>query len=705
MPKRENSRETPLRKPELTGAESATESSPAGAGDPPELGIVIEALIEGAKTRPDRAYGRHALAELSGLDEAAYEAARGRLEAVGVDLAQLDEAMLAYGVDQGAGPALSPDFGKALDPRLSDADRELVLAASNDPGALYEAPHQVELKLAWKDPPRKARLRAALKAVKGVSLADVDAVYGKAAKDGDGLQGQAIEYEEPAPWESPVDGAALLSELSDTIRLFVDLPGAAADAATLWTIGTHIHPRLDISTILNVTSATPRCGKSLLLEVLAGLARNSEVVSGRVTPAALYRTIEKYEPTLFLDEADTFFGDDPELRGVVNGSQRRDSAYIMRCVGDDHEPRRFRTWCPKAVSGIGNLPDTTLDRCLVIRMERRAPDARPLTGWRDRDKAAFEALARRIVRWVQDAGDAVLKGRAKVAFPDALHDRARDAWEALLATGDAAGGEWAGPGGRAFRAAAALTAEREGEAGARETLLADLRAVFETKGDPEALATGDVLAALHGMEGRPWSEWRHGKALTARGLADMLKPFRVYPGTHRLAGGVILKGYKRAALKLVWGRYGLEGGNVSVTPLQPLSRIENGDSQSVTRNPAVTDTKPLQPLSDKACNAVTDTKGGSGAKRPNSGHSGAVNGATNGAAPAPSEPLTEASEAEYSLRAEWEFDGLPAFEVDVWEARVEDFRARAKRQGHPDPLAGAWKRAALAYREERDRDE
>ena len=160
MPKRENTPQEPLRKPELIGAASATESSPAGAGDPPELGILVEALIEGAKSRPDSAFEDHALAELAALPDDAYAAARERLAGAGVDLGRLDEAMLAYAVDAGAGPALSDSFGKALDPKLPEADRELVLAAETDPGAPFTEPHQGTLKLAWADPARKARLRA-----------------------------------------------------------------------------------------------------------------------------------------------------------------------------------------------------------------------------------------------------------------------------------------------------------------------------------------------------------------------------------------------------------------------------------------------------------------------------------------------------------------------------------------------------------------
>ena len=126
------------------------------------------------------------------------------------------------------------------------------------------------------------------------------------------------------------------------------------------------------------------------------------------------------------------WGDDQELRGLVNGSQRRDLAYVMRTVGDDYEPRLFGTWCAKAISGIGSLPDTVLDRSLLIRLERRAPNVGDLPRWRDRDEQAIADLNCKLARWIADDGDAVLERRNAVAFPPVLNDRTRDAWEALL---------------------------------------------------------------------------------------------------------------------------------------------------------------------------------------------------------------------------------------------------------------------------------
>ena len=323
-----------------------------------------------------------------------------------------------------------------------------------------------------------------------------------------------------------------------------------------------LHEHLEVSTFFNVTSATKRCGKSLLFEVITELVYRPMPLSGGVSPAALFRIIEKCSPTLLLDEADTYFAEATELRGVVNGSQRRELAYVLRCVGEDHEPRRFTTWCPKAISGIGNLPDTVIDRCVTVRLERRPPGL-VLPHWSERDKAIIERLPRRIARWIDNETATILKESRRINFPDDLHDRARDAWKILLAIGAVAGGEWAGPEGRAWRACQHIGADAEEETGAREKLLVDLWKVFREAGDPEALPTQRILEDLADMEERPWSECQRGKRLSARGLASLLKPFKVNPKNIKLPGQRVVKGYGRAHLQPVWDAYLPKGGSVS----------------------------------------------------------------------------------------------------------------------------------------------
>ena len=442
------------------------------------------------------------------------------------------------------------------------------------------------------------------------------------SRDSDGLQGQPLQWDEVEPWPGPVDGAALLDAIAELIRRYVDMPETSADAAALWVVHTWMHDRLEISTFLNITSATKRCGKSLLMEVLVALVCKPLAASGRITPAALFRTIELYAPTLLLDEADTFLGDDQELRGLVNGSQRRDLAYVMRTVGDDYEPRLFGTWCAKVISGIGSLPDTVLDRSLLIRLERRAPNVGDLPRWRDRDEQAIADLNCKLARWIADDGDAVLERRNAVAFPPVLNDRTRDAWEALLAIGEVAGGEWAGGTGRAYRACEAINASAESETGAREMLLADLWQVFRGAGDPAHLPTGKpdvaqisrepaILPALVTMEDRPWSEWSRGKPLSQRGLATLLKSFGIAPSTIRVNGGATPKGYKRAAFEAVWKRYDIPSSEDPPKPSATTPQLKVsagfGDSVSATSPDRVADGKSLNSAVGNGCGVVAAT--------------------------------------------------------------------------------------------------
>ncbi len=462
----------------------------------------------------------------------------------------------------------------------------LLQSATGDPGVLLE-PATVVL-LRELPPADRVRFRAEVSKRKikiQLSLLDRE-VWGTSSKaDEETAQGRSVKWPEIDLWPEEVDGAELLENLSSLVRRYIHLPSTSADAIALWIIHTHLHPHLEVSTFLNLTSATKRCGKSLLLEILAELVYRPLPLSGRITSAALFRTIELHAPTLLLDEADTFFGKDEELRGVVNGSQRRELAHVLRCVGEEHEPRKFVTWCPKAIAGIGKLPDTIVDRSLVLNLERRPANAPALPRWRDRDRGAIEELQRQLLRWVTDNREAILAARASVSYPPGLHDRARDAWESLLAIANIARGEWAGQGGLAWAACEALRLNETDETGVREQLLADLRVVFAEAGNPETLPTQEILEELHQLESRPWSEWgRSNRPLTPRGLSSLLAPFKVKPGNQRYRGQQC-KGYRRQDLEPVWERYALYPSQEG-SPIRPTVPTPSGTAVSSDHHPS-----------------------------------------------------------------------------------------------------------------------
>ena len=365
----------------------------------------------------------------------------------------------------------------------------------------------------------------------------------RSGNEGDHLQGRPIEWNEPEPWPELADGEALLTYVTELIRRYVDLPDAKADAVTLWIVHTFLHRRLDLSTILILKSATKRCGKTLLMEIAGSHGGRSPCLGGkrrRQCSASSHCT----SPPCFWMKLTPTWARTLNCGASSMALNSRGSASTIRNVGEDHEPRRFSTWCPKAISGIGNLPDTVADRAVTVRLERRSPTAGDMPHWRDRDRQAVEVLKQKLARWTDDSVDAVLERRNAVAFPSGLNDRACDAWEALLAIAEVAGGEWAGTAGRAYRACEAINAEVDPETGASEMLLTDLWAVYKEAGDPEHLPTGKrddqydpnepaILPALIAMEGRPWSEWSRGRPLSPRGLANLLKGFGIAPGTIR----------------------------------------------------------------------------------------------------------------------------------------------------------------------------
>jgi hypothetical protein len=108
-----------------------------------------------------------------------------------------------------------------------------------------------------------------------------------------------------------------------------------------------------------------------------------------------------------------------------------------------------------------------------------------------------------------------------------------------------------------------IAATGDDDQSVRVTLLADIRAIFAER-RTDRLPSAELIEALVSIEGRPWAEWRAGKAITANGLARLLVPFGISPGTIRSGGGTP-KGYQRAQFDDAFARYLPEG---SIEPPQ-----------------------------------------------------------------------------------------------------------------------------------------
>jgi putative DNA primase/helicase len=116
-------------------------------------------------------------------------------------------------------------------------------------------------------------------------------------------QGWGLDFTEIEPWPEPVEGKALLDELSLVLSRFVVLPKWAAETLALWCLHTYAFEARDVTTYLGIESPEKRCGKTTLLTVLSELV-NRPVVAANISPPAFFRVIEEARPTLLIDEAD-----------------------------------------------------------------------------------------------------------------------------------------------------------------------------------------------------------------------------------------------------------------------------------------------------------------------------------------------------------------------------------------------------------------
>src|SRR5919202_1265859 len=168
--------------------------------------------------------------------------------------------------------------------------------------------------------------------------------------------------------EGAEDGAELLERLVSFIRRYVALSEDQTILSALWIVHTHAFDAADTTPYLNIKSAEKRSGKTRFLEVLSLIAARSWL-TGRVTAAVLVRKVAAQTPALLLDESDAAFKGDREyaetLRGVLNAGFRRGGVASL-CVGQGANItyEDFPVYCPKAIAGIGKLPDTVADRSI-----------------------------------------------------------------------------------------------------------------------------------------------------------------------------------------------------------------------------------------------------------------------------------------------------------------------------------------------------
>jgi hypothetical protein len=365
------------------------------------------------------------------------------------------------------------------------------------------------------------------------------------------------------PAEQPVvesvpnaaEGSRMLDELREAIARYVILPGdEALTAVALWVAATHVQPALQHAPRLAVVGPAKRCGKSRLLDVVTETVHRP-LITVNTSPAVVFRAIGEDPPTLLVDEADTIFGSikaaerNEELRGLLNAGHQRNRP-ALRIAGPEHKPVAFPTFAMAALAGIGDLPDTVMDRAVVIRMQRRKDGERVEQFRSRRDIPALHALRDRLAAWLRP----LLDHAAELVPAMPVKDRAADTWEPLVIVAELAGGDWPERARSACASMCAAEAGQEDESSLKTRLLRDIRTAFADRGDPEVLRTNDLLTALCQGSEAPWADY--GTAgLNPRHLGLLLKDFGIKSANCRFDAGRQAKAFTRAKFTDAWARY------------------------------------------------------------------------------------------------------------------------------------------------------
>ena len=353
-------------------------------------------------------------------------------------------------------------------------------------------------------------------------------------------------FDKVEPFSDPVNGKDLLNEINTQVKKYIVCDEPVAIATTLWILFTWAIDHMNFAPIACITAPEKRCGKTQLLTLIGELSKKN-ISASNITSAALYRTIDMYQPTLTIDEADTFLSEQSGIRGVMNAGHSRENAFVIRCDGEDNHPKRFNVWCAKAISGIGHLPETLRDRSIVLELRRKVKNEH-IESLRDRDKEYWKLIKRKCLRWVNDNQD--LLRAIKPVLPECLNDRAKDNWEGLFKIAAIAGEDWLE---RVEFAAISIQRSEEDNVNLNEQLLLDIHSIFKNK-NADKLFTKDILSALYVDEEKPWRDICDGRSLSARKLATMLKGFKISSHDIRI-GDKVKKGYELVQFTEAFERY------------------------------------------------------------------------------------------------------------------------------------------------------
>lgn len=110
-------------------------------------------------------------------------------------------------------------------------------------------------------------------------------------------------------------------------------------------------------------------GKSTIMKLMSKLCFNPLFCSN-INPANIFRQIDNDGSTIILDEFEKMYGEDKqEIIKILNQGFNIDGV-VPRCVGQNNQIKKFRSFSPKIMGGISNIDDVLFERVIKYTTQR-----------------------------------------------------------------------------------------------------------------------------------------------------------------------------------------------------------------------------------------------------------------------------------------------------------------------------------------------
>ena len=167
--------------------------------------------------------------------------------------------------------------------------------------------------------------------------------------------------------------AEIVEHIAQTFKTYVEFERAELPILlALWCVLTHALMAFAFCGYIRLQSATPRCGKSRVLELLGLFVSGNPNITTQPTAAILFRGTRQ---VLLLDEVDNLRNRDKEGYGdvmaILNVGFKR-GAVVERCEKSKRgwEVVEYPAYKAIAMAGLEKLNDSLNDRCFPVAMKR-----------------------------------------------------------------------------------------------------------------------------------------------------------------------------------------------------------------------------------------------------------------------------------------------------------------------------------------------